>query len=75
MALLQANGLGSGPVAGPFIRLPERIFWSLWRTFGMLFRMSLAIIVHIHLAKNIRPAAPLLVSDLPTSNQVWEPQA
>ena len=41
----------------------------------MLFRMLLVITVHIHLAKNIRPAAPLLVSDLPTSNQVWEPQA
>jgi hypothetical protein len=41
----------------------------------MFFRMLLVITVHIHLAKEIRPAAPLLISNLSISKQVWEPQA
>ncbi|GAA3735393.1 hypothetical protein GGR91_001450 [Sphingorhabdus rigui] len=64
-----------GRLVGPFTRMPERIFRYLWRTIGMFFRMLLVVTVHIHLAKNIRPAAPLLVSDLSISNQGWEPQA
>jgi hypothetical protein len=41
----------------------------------MLFRMLLVITVHINLTKNIRPAAPLLFSDLSIRKQVIEPQA